>query len=449
METPPNNYYRSFMERFIPLAFEPLPRAARCEAFEIDEVARIVGAAAAGGAAPVRIYTDPARVHARAEKHVMTLVVDIDETLVDARGETRIVIRPYARQFFELLRAHMPDVEIGMWTAGLPMHAERVARLFELGARADALEPSRPLFDFAVARGRQWFDERHEASPRKNIFILPGRGDTSVILDDSHNAVHFSGYSAVIVPPFRADERTAEDERERERLINAWYLDAPLGSAARGADAPRDDLTLAFALQVVTFLRFVICEARIEREAPEAADIRDLGLSVDEVDLHFFGAAKKIIGGGAGGRAAEEKPLVRRILEQHPFIARSYRFLPCGELEEFFALETRSEEICAAVARRHFWDRAMDPREQNSIFEPSMLTQPLEKGAPRGEASLSRGSLSLGSLSTSDDSELLLVPCGAGDFAPCGCGEMEHGEVEPETERAPYETRGAPEMCAG
>lgn len=306
---------------------------------------------------PVVVHTTPRTVPPRNPKYVMTLIVDLDETLVDARG-CYLAIRPYARQFFELIRAHLPRVEVGAWTAGIPAHAERVCRLFELDNARGVVETG-AFFDFVIARGGDWYDEQGPSPPYKDVFRLRGRGPTSLILDDSVHVTRYSGMQAIIIEPFAVNTASAIS-----------------------------DNALIYALQVIAFVNHALCEHRWRSEVQptscelarrcDAAQTRAeeiFDAVVNSVVFEYFepccakGRESHHDDGAhfPSHKMAASTAIFERALDEHPFIERSDR--KKAEYDECFLLQTDPAKITSM-----FCERRLMKSSPSAVFNPESMT---------------------------------------------------------------------------
>lgn len=183
-----------------------------------------------------RYFRNPCDLPPRSESMLYTLVLDLDETLTTARTpDSSLVIRPGARRLLERMARlrvpvvpggeHQRAVEIILWSAGEHHHVKYCV---------DLLDPNRTLFDYIIYRSTEWFPgSSHSLMACKNLSLLPGRADTSIIIDDCPSAAVLSGNRALITPPF--------------------------DSGTPG------DMTLFFVLQITMFLAIILAVDRMER----------------------------------------------------------------------------------------------------------------------------------------------------------------------------------------
>lgn len=138
------------------------------------------------------VFEDPQDVLPRDEKNFCTVVFDLDETLVYARGDS-YCIRPFTRVLLEFLRSDAKGVEIMVWSAGTRSHVECCLSL---------LDPSSNIFSYAVCRG-EWASPKSQVEGNfKNLGNLKGRCSKTIILfDDSLLASSSNPFGNVIVLP--------------------------------------------------------------------------------------------------------------------------------------------------------------------------------------------------------------------------------------------------------
>lgn len=145
---------------------------------------------------PTRCVDDPTIIPLRKRQYKWTLVLDIDETLLYARVETQISLRPHVREFLARICAMVDDngdrvVEIGAWSAGVRLHVDRCLRL---------LDPTETIFDFAVCRGSSWLHTM--GPPVKQLDLLPWRKDSCLLVEDTAYAASIRGSRVIILPRY-------------------------------------------------------------------------------------------------------------------------------------------------------------------------------------------------------------------------------------------------------
>lgn len=129
----------------------------------------------------------------------MVLVLDIDETLVDARSTCpAIYIRPYVIEMFARLAAlRLNGIEVWLWTAGIASHAARCI---------DALRTHVGVLpiDGAIVRGN-WMSHRHCTKDTRKLPL--GAMDRVLLVDNSLSMVTAVPLSSVVVPSYIHEER--------------------------------------------------------------------------------------------------------------------------------------------------------------------------------------------------------------------------------------------------
>lgn len=295
------------------------------------------------------VYLSPDKVPSRANRYDMTLVIDLDETLVDARGNG-LALRPFSRQFLELLRTHLPRVELIAWTAGADIHARRVARIYESNS-GYRHRHRRPLFDFLIARGPDWYPNGD--APHKDITRLRGRTDTTVILDDSLHVTYKSGAGAVLIKPFALENFP------------------PATSVA-----PEDDVTLMFALQVIAFVHHVVAKQRPRRPYDDFAEEEREPITLAE--KIFADIVQAVIMGGTNIETYIATPecLVTRALRVHPFVHWSLeRTIECRKCESrphgHFTLQTDIERVTSRLGTSEYYRVVSTPAVTATDGPPS------------------------------------------------------------------------------
>ena len=153
----------------------------------------------------VNHYINPRDVPDRDTKHILTIIYDLDQTLISADGmddededheDTELVIRPHA---FDLLNviSRNKDVEFIVWTAACEPHAKRV------------IHSLRDIhFDYIVTRDRCWYDKKN---PMKDLNLIC-RGsrslETSILIDDRMDNGVKHPENVLIVPPYYPKDRS-------------------------------------------------------------------------------------------------------------------------------------------------------------------------------------------------------------------------------------------------
>jgi hypothetical protein len=166
------------------------------------------------------VLTNPKHIPDRDLKYKMTIVWDLDQTLVSADGigeenendpNTKLVIRPHASEVLEVLRRN-DKVEFIIWTAGSQSHACRVVGSFP-GI----------TFDHIIARDPCWYSEKN---PVKNLRLIAGieRPLSSMILvDDRMDIGKLHPENLLVVPPYYPKRYCAANDRTLLYLVNILH----------------------------------------------------------------------------------------------------------------------------------------------------------------------------------------------------------------------------------
>ncbi len=158
----------------------------------------------------------------------LTIVLDMDETLVDARSGV-LHIRPFAHEILQLLSSS-PGVEIVFWTAGREDHARSVAT--ELVKANPILLHNRPHLVF---RGN-WMgqdDGGYHTKPLTFIANYGGRRDRVLLVDNSEYIARTCGGPAIRV----SDYRPSYDGRHEDLRPLGVILQALISAAEPSAGA--------------------------------------------------------------------------------------------------------------------------------------------------------------------------------------------------------------------
>lgn len=142
---------------------------------------------------PSNFFNLPESVPLRDEKYIVTLVWDIDETLLNVEWEknhspvvvdAEPLIRPNMNDC--LLELNRPDVEFLIWTAGTVEHAYRTIESFP-----DV------RFDYVISR-----KTGHEPKP-KDLTRLRRGMNTIIIIDDNPKAGSMNPHNVLLITPFQ------------------------------------------------------------------------------------------------------------------------------------------------------------------------------------------------------------------------------------------------------
>lgn len=162
-------------------------------------------------------YSNPRHIPNRDPCYSLTLVWDLDQTLVSADGindeketdpDTELVIRPHAREILNILRRNS-NVEFIVWTAGNKEHSERV-----VGSFPDI------KFDHIISRHRSWYDDE---TPAKNLNLISNETrplETIILIDDRMDIGMNHPENLLIVPPYYPKKGFAADDSTMLYLVN-------------------------------------------------------------------------------------------------------------------------------------------------------------------------------------------------------------------------------------
>jgi NLI interacting factor-like phosphatase len=162
---------------------------------------------------PNRCVGNPADIPPADVPFFLTVVLDLDETLISSAADGRAIkVRMYTRSFLENLCKLNPRVEIIAWSAGHRTHVNRCLHI---------LDPDSKIFHHAICRDASWMDDRPGTSSivLKNLYVLPRNQNRIVLIDDSTFASVCNGPRAIIVP--KACFSSSEDDMT---LINVFHV---------------------------------------------------------------------------------------------------------------------------------------------------------------------------------------------------------------------------------
>lgn len=135
----------------------------------------------------------------------LTVVFDLDETLVSNRHSAEAIPRPYYHAVLEGLRKKK-DVELVLWTASTRDVTEKVISSLQDGDVC--------YFDHIICRDKQWFTE---PTHTKNLRLLGRRLDTVVIVENSANCCKLNPQNAILVADYHGNDEDAS-------LVNVYYM---------------------------------------------------------------------------------------------------------------------------------------------------------------------------------------------------------------------------------
>lgn len=202
------------------------------------------------------VYCDPSELPPRDTCYNMTLVIDIDETMLCARpnykfyeksrivkdGDTIYVLRPLLIEFLCAVKNYLKSCEVVVWTAGSQEHARNAIRLITDNGRYD-------FFDFVIARGDSWVPDCSKPIVKSCKLLGTIRSDSCILVDNSETSALGFMWRSVIVPSFVPCESpaTVKVHKSGDEIENTVTLSGKL-----------DDMTLAYIYSVVAFAAYVI-----------------------------------------------------------------------------------------------------------------------------------------------------------------------------------------------
>lgn len=157
---------------------------------------------------------DPSQIPERSPDYQLTIVWDLDQTLVSADGvededpddeNTKLVIRPNAERVLIALRKNK-DVEFIVWTAGTESHAKRVINSFQ-----------NVHFDYVISRNETWYDDIKQT---KDLRIINRSLDTVVLVDDRMDVGRKHPENLLVIAPYHPKEKNQDDDASLLYLAN-------------------------------------------------------------------------------------------------------------------------------------------------------------------------------------------------------------------------------------
>ncbi|KAG5477683.1 hypothetical protein LSCM1_04977 [Leishmania martiniquensis] len=142
------------------------------------------------------------------EGRMMTLVLDLDETLVSNRDsrQSAAVLRPYCLHVLNALR-HMKELEIVLWTASTKETAAPVV---------EQLHTTGIIFDDIIFRNSIWFTQPIHT---KDLRLLGRDMDRVLIVDNSVGCCKLHPRNSLLVEDFHGVRR-----RDDAALVNVYYV---------------------------------------------------------------------------------------------------------------------------------------------------------------------------------------------------------------------------------
>ncbi len=182
--------------------------------------------------------SDPRTVPPRDPRFAFTVVLDLDETMISARGGGRVRVRPFVRSLLRYLN-RLGQVEVIVWTAGQRNHA--VNSIYAIGRGVDG---AAFRIDHLIYQGPSWIT--HGLPYQKNLCLL-GRSNILLVDDRRDIGATCQGH-AVVVNPFHGAYDVVLDEFMRlVGTIASFVSDSLCRGGDEGADIPEDFLACFFA----------------------------------------------------------------------------------------------------------------------------------------------------------------------------------------------------------
>ena len=147
-------------------------------------------------------------IESYAEKPHVTIILDLDETLVSNRRVDlqHAILRPYVLHFLNAIR-QMKNIEIVLWTASTK----------ETGAPVvEQLHCTGVIFDDVIFRSDLWFTEPIHT---KDLRLLGRDMDRVVVFDNAPNCCKLNSHNAVLVEDFLGNRCESD-----ATLVNAYYV---------------------------------------------------------------------------------------------------------------------------------------------------------------------------------------------------------------------------------
>lgn len=137
----------------------------------------------------------------------LTVVFDLDETLVSNRHTPALIARPYCHAVLHGM-SQKEDVEVVLWTASTKDVALKVvAELQEMGSTC--------CFHHIIGRDKQWFSE---PTHTKDLRLLGRPMDRVLIVENSVNCCKLNPHNAILVDDFHGKQ---DDDAA---LVNVYYM---------------------------------------------------------------------------------------------------------------------------------------------------------------------------------------------------------------------------------
>jgi hypothetical protein len=148
------------------------------------------------GLQPNTVVDDPTHLPTPLKSKPLTIILDIDETMVYAHThELEIAVRPGLAEFLHFA-IHHPEIEVLIWTAGILSHALRCLWAIQLDYRQQYSQAPMIHFNGLIYRGA-WFN-----TTGKNITQLRRNHHRCVLVDNSPIHTFESFGSSILIEDF-------------------------------------------------------------------------------------------------------------------------------------------------------------------------------------------------------------------------------------------------------
>ncbi|ESL10433.1 hypothetical protein TRSC58_01834 [Trypanosoma rangeli SC58] len=132
----------------------------------------------------------------------LCIVVDLDETLVQARGEC-VQPRPYIKEFFDL--CHTEGCEVVVWSAGSPSHVNMVARAVAKASQR------KEWFHYIISRHDKWY--RGEEDTVKDLSVLDRVINRVLMVENNPRSIQRYPQHSILLEDY--NQPTAQDNSLR------------------------------------------------------------------------------------------------------------------------------------------------------------------------------------------------------------------------------------------
>lgn len=211
----------------------------------------------------------PPATPAQADSRVLTVVIDLDETIVWAR-QAHLSVRPFV---MELLHACLRNhCEVVVWSASVPQYVNRI-----LHAVNGVVH--RQWYTYVIARSGLWYAENAQASV-KDIRLLHRDLDRVMVIENSPASVQLQEGNVLLVEDFYG-----EDTEDQSLIFVGQVIE-------RAAQAAMHGIPVAVAIQqdaVVVPMTFELAAEHSATGAPAT------------VVSHGLRYTPRHAGGGGGG----------------------------------------------------------------------------------------------------------------------------------------------------